>query len=238
MTRKIIRQIIVFLLISLMSFLATSQAMADSSNSLTIYVLELKNLIYKNGEEASGTWIEMFDELSRETGIKFKYEFTSIPRLEKVLKGNDPGCSLTVFKTDNREQNGMQFVYIYPESVAIKIYKRADDKFPWTIDNVKERKDVKIITNTIVAVDVLKELGISTELIFNFNSIISMLKFNRVSLIAGSSLVIEAAPEFKSGQIVPVGVVSELKHGIVCTKKTPNDFIQKIKKNVRILKFN
>lgn len=197
---------------------------------LPIYAFEIIPLIYQDSnKEIKGSWYKSFEELSKLTNIKFEYHFVSIPRMEMLLAGSHSGCNLTLLKTKSRIDKGIQFIHEHHEKTIFKIYQRSDDPQKWTVEEIQKRKN-KVITNTSVAIEILKEKAVDSELIFNINTIVHMLLMKRVDYIVGSNLAIEEMPEFKQKKIMVGGPVKTLSHGIGCSPSTPKNLVKRIQK--------
>lgn len=194
--------------------------------TLPVYVFEITPLIYQNEKkEPVGFWFESFEKLSHLSKVKFDYHFVSVPRMELLLSSNRSGCNLTLLKTKNRIKKNINFISEHPVDSVFKAYKRADDPREWTFEELSSNKYVKIVTNTPVATEMLKEKKIESELLFNIDSIIHMLIMKRIDLFVGSNLAIERSKDFISKKIVPALVVKTIPHGIGCSRGTPPEII-------------
>nr|BDT27537.1 transporter substrate-binding domain-containing protein [Bacteriovorax sp. HI3] len=209
---------------------------ASAEDVLPVYVFEIRPLIYQDdNKEVKGEWLDGFEKLSKDSGIKFHYQFVSIPRLEIFLSGKKPGCNLTLLRTKAREKMNIQFIYDHPVKTIFKVYQRGNDIRRWNLKDLSYNKKVKIITNTSVAIDILKEKNIEAELLFNLNSIVHMLLMKRVDLVVGSNLAIEKMPEFHDKKVIVVQEVKTLSHGIGCSQATAKNILDKLQKSARKL---
>ena len=205
---------------------------ANNDFELPIYVFEIKPLIYIDEESKNikGTWYDSFEMLSSQSKLKFKYQFTSIPRLEKFLESKAPGCSLTLLRTKKRENiKGIQFVHDHPVKTLIKSYQRSEDNRKLTIDDMREKTHLKIASNTSVGIDILKRLNINSELFLNINSITNMLLHKRLDIFVGSNLAIEKLTAFREKKIKPGVVIKSLTHSIACSGGTHPEVLAKLK---------
>lgn len=194
--------------------------------TLPVYVFEITPLIYQNEKkEPVGFWFESFEKLSHLSKVKFDYHFVSVPRMELLLSSERSGCNLTLLKTKTRVEKKINFIYEHPVKSIFKAYKRADDPREWTFQELSSNKYVKIITNTTVGTEILKEKKIESELLFNIDSIIHMLMMKRIDLFVGSNLAIERSKEFTSNKIAPSLVIKKIIHGIGCSRGTPPEII-------------
>ncbi len=199
--------------------------------TLPIYVFEITPLIYQSeNKEPMGYWFQSFQKLSALSNIDFKYHFVSIPRMELLLSSNRPGCNLTLLKTKTRMDKNIRFIYDHPVKTIFKTYQRADDTRKWTFKELETNKEVKIITNTSVAIEALAEKKISAELLFNIDSIINMLMIKRIDLFVGSNLAVERMKDFRDKRIVPGLVVKKMTHGIGCSQHTSPEIISRLRK--------
>lgn len=203
-----------------------------AEETLQIYVFEIRPLIYQNEDKSiHGDWYQSFENLSKQSGVKFQYQFMSIPRMEMLLAGKKPGCNLTILKTKERvEKSKINFIYDHPVKTIFKTYQRADDNRKWTLKKLQEDQQLKIITNTSAAINVLKEKNIKAEQLFNLNSIIHMLLMKRVDVVVGSNLAIEKMPEFKKKEVLAGITIKTLSHGIGCSHATPDLIVKKLQK--------
>ncbi len=209
---------------------------ASAEDVLPIYVFEIRPVIYQDdNKKIKGEWLDGFEKLSKDSGIKFHYQFVSIPRMEIFLTGKNPGCNLTLLKTQARKKMNIQFIYDHPVKTIFKVYQRGDDIRRWSLKDLSYNKKVKIITNTSVAIDILKEKNIEAELLFNLNSIVHMLLIKRVDIVVGSNLAIEKMPEFNDKKVIAVQEVKTLSHGIGCSHATPKYILDKLQKSAKKL---
>ncbi len=223
------------LLIALMlNFLCSNTLKSSEEQLVPIYVFEIKPLIYFDGlseNKIKGSWFNSFEELAKTSGLKFNYQFTSIPRLEKFLDSNAPGCSLTLLKTPKRMKiNGIQFIHDHPIKTIIKSYQRSEDKRELTLEDFKKNSHLRIVSNTSVGTDILRTQGVQAELLFNINSITNMLLMKRVDVFVGSNLAIEKLIEFQEKKIKPGIIIKTLTHGIACSRGTSLDITSRLKR--------
>lgn len=217
-------------LVILLSFPFLVRGNDFSDQELAIYVFELNPLIYKEQNTIKGSWFNSFERLSKLTKIKFKYQFTSIPRLEILLASNKPGCSLTLLKTKERvEDMKINFIHDHKRKTIFKIYQRKNNEVKWSLKRMQSQSQLKVVTNTSVGINFLKEKGIKAELLFNINSIINMLMINRIDIFVGSNLAVEETKEFKDGLIEAGEPLKTLVHGIGCSRGTSEKITSQIK---------
>lgn len=181
-----------------------------------------------------GAWYESFERLSRQANIEFHYEFVSVSRLEFLLKGMEPGCSLTLIKTPARlEKKEINFIVDHAKKTILRTYQRADDDRKLDLKELQENKKILIASNTPAAMDALKENGIHAEMYPKINSIIRMLASKRIDVFAGSNLAVEAMDEFKSGRLRAGVTLKTLTHGIGCSRGTPLEVTERLKQAAR-----
>ena len=202
---------------------------------MPIYLFELKPLVYQEDQNIKGPWFESFEKLKKEAGLDFDYQFVSISRLELMLSNPErAGCSLTLLKTKERiEKMKINFIYDHPNKTLITLYQRADDPRVFTVKNLKNYPDLKIVTNAPPALDALREINLKAELLFNFNSIIRMLLLKRIDVVVGSNLAIERMEEFRSKKLVRGPLIKTLTHGIGCSLGTSPIYIERLRKAVK-----
>lgn len=196
---------------------------------LPIYLFEIRPLIYQEGKENKGRWFESYEKLKDLSGIDFNYQFVSVSRLELLLSGNKPGCSLAILKTKLRT-DVMKINYIFEHKTKphLMLYQRAGDFRKFTKKNLAESKFLKIVTNTPAAINVLKEINVHSELLFSMSSMMRMLLLKRIDAVVASNLAIEEMEEYKTGKLVRGPVIKTLVHGIGCSAGTPVEYITRL----------
>lgn len=208
---------------------------ANTENKLAplpIYIFELRPLIYQEGREIKGLWFKSYEKLSQMSGVEFNYQFVSVSRLELLLSGKRPGCSLALLKTPFRmETMKINFIVEHKKKTLLTLYQRSSDARKFTSKDLKNYPMLKIVTNTPPAMDALKEIGVRSELLFNLGSMVRMLLLKRIDAVVGSNLAIEEMEEFKSGKISRGPLIKTLVHGIGCSSQTPKEYIDRLKKS-------
>lgn len=222
---------LLIIILSLALFNA-KKSFATDELELPIYVFEVKPLIYLDEDKViKGTWYDSFEELAKISGLKFKYQFTSIPRLELYLGSNLPGCNLTFLKTKKRMRiKNIKFIHDHPTKTIFKAYQRSDDIRVFSLKDFQQNPKISIVSNTSVATDALKELGIRSDLQFSINAITNMLLLKRMDIYVGSNLAVEKLQEFKDKKIKAGIIIKTFTHGIGCSGGTNPEALKKLKR--------
>lgn len=197
---------------------------------LPIYIFEIKPLIYQDKNVLKGSWFESFEKLETLSGLDFSYQFMSVSRMDIFLIGKEPGCSLTLTKTPEREKMKINFIAEHSDKKQLSLYQRGDDKRQFTLKTLKSFKNLKLATATPSAIPVFKALDVQLELLFNFNSIIRMLLLKRLDGVVAPNFAIEKLDEFKTGKIKKSFIIKTTVHGIACSPGTPPEYISRLKK--------
>lgn len=196
---------------------------------LPIYLFEIRPLVYQEGKENKGLWFESYEKLKHLSGLDFSYQFVSVSRLELLLSGDRPGCSLAILKTKARtDVMKINYIVEHKKKTLLTFYQRADDTRKFTRKNLPEAKFLKIVTNTPPAIAALKEINVHSELLFNMGSMIRMLLLKRIDAVVASNLAVEEMEEFKSGRISRGPIIKSLVHGIGCSAGTPQEYITRL----------
>lgn len=217
--------IFIFMLLSASVYASDEKKLAP----LPIYLFEIRPLVYQEGKENKGAWFESYERLKNLSGVDFNYQFVSVSRLELLLSGTRPGCSLALLKTKPRtDVMKINFIYEHKRKTLLTLYQRSDDPRKFNKKNLQESKFLKIVTNTPPAIDALREMNVQAELLFSMNSIVRMLFLKRIDAIVASNLAIEEMKEFKSGKLSRGPLIKTLIHGIGCSIETPPEYIARL----------
>lgn len=195
--------------------------------SIEIYSPNHVYLYQKDSGKLSGVYIEFFEKLEQETGLKFKIQSTDKNHMKILLKNGDGDILFNIAKTPERERHYF-FIPTY-NTYSVGLFSKKSNPINFNNINALKLGHIEGTSDSILVKELYPELKNLISIEDNGNFGFSSLENNKIDAIIGKS----SNDVFKNYNFTPLKNIPSSQLWLVVNKQYPllSSIIEKFQVN-------